>query len=127
MFSNTVAPAIVGASIKVLDLLEADTSLRDSLEFNAKFFRAGLEAGGFKLKPGSHPIIPVMVYDSEQAQRLSQRLLELGVYVVGFFYPVVPKGQARIRVQVSAAHTKKQLDAALAAFAQAGKELGLTK
>lgn len=127
LFSNTVAPAIVGASIKVLDLLEADTSLRDNLEHNAQYFRAGLECSGFDLKPGSHPIIPVMVYDSEQAQRLSQRLLELGVYVVGFFYPVVPKGQARIRVQVSAAHTKKQLDAALAAFAQAGKELELTK
>lgn len=127
LFSNTVAPAIVGASIKVLDLLEADTSLRDTLELNAQYFRAGLEASGFDLKPGSHPIIPVMVHDSEQAQRLSQRLLELGVYVVGFFYPVVPKGQARIRVQVSAAHTKKQLDAALAAFAQAGKELGVTK
>jgi glycine C-acetyltransferase len=127
LFSNTVAPAIVGASIKVLDLLEADTRLRDTLEHNAQYFRSGLEASGFDLKPGSHPIIPVMVHDSMQAQRLSQRLLELGVYVVGFFYPVVPKGQARIRVQVSAAHTKTQLDAALSAFAQAGKELGLTK
>jgi glycine C-acetyltransferase len=111
----------------VLDLLEADTRLRDTLEHNAQYFRAGLEASGFDLKPGSHPIIPVMVHDSMQAQRLSQRLLELGVYVVGFFYPVVPKGQARIRVQVSAAHTRTQLDAALSAFAQAGKELGLTK
>jgi glycine C-acetyltransferase len=127
LFSNTVAPAIVGASIKVLDLLEADTSLRDKLEQNAQYFRAGLEARGFDIRPGNHPIIPVMVYDSERAQRLSQRLLELGVYVVGFFYPVVPKGQARIRVQVSAQHTKTQLDVALAAFAKAGEELGVTK
>ncbi len=127
LFSNTVAPAIVGATLKVLDLLEADTSLRDQLEANAQYFRAGLEAAGFDLKPGNHPIIPVMVYDSVRAQQLSQRLLELGVYVVGFFYPVVPQGQARIRVQVGAQHTREQLDAALAAFAQAGKELGITQ
>jgi len=127
LFSNTVAPAIVGATIKVLDLLEADTSLRDQLEYNAQYLRSGLQAIGFDIKPGNHPIIPVMVYDSVLAQGLSQRLLELGVYVVGFFFPVVPKGQARIRVQVSANHTKEQLDAALKAFAQAGKELGVTK
>ena len=126
LFSNTVAPSIVGASIKVLDILEADTNLRDRLERNARHFRAGLEARGFNVKPGEHPIIPVMVHESELAQKLSQRLLELGVYVVGFFYPVVPKGQARIRVQVSAQHTLEQLDRALAAFAQAGKELGVT-
>lgn len=125
LFSNTVAPTIVGATLKVLDLIEADTSLRDTLERNTQFLRAGLEAAGFTLKPGTHPIIPVMVYDAELAQRLSQRLLELGVYVVGFFYPVVPKGQARVRVQVSASHTRAQLDTALQAFTQAGKELGL--
>ena len=125
LFSNSVAPSIIGATIKVLDLLEADTRLRDQLEHNARYLRAGLEAAGFELKPGDHPIIPVMVHDAEVAQRLSQRLLELGVYVIGFFYPVVPKGQARIRVQVGAEHTKEQLDTALAAFAQAGEELAL--
>ena len=127
LFSNTVAPAIVGATIAVLDLLEADTTLRDQLEDNSRHFRAGLAGLGFELKPGNHPIIPVMVHDSVLAQRLAQRLLELGVYVVGFFYPVVPQGQARIRVQLSAQHTRAQLDAALDAFAQAGRELGVIR
>ncbi|SFU89524.1 2-amino-3-ketobutyrate coenzyme A ligase [Polaromonas sp. YR568] len=126
LFSNTLAPVIVGASIKVLDLLEADTCLRDNLEENTRFFRDGLAARGFDLKAGTHPIIPVMVYEAETAQRLARRLLELGVYVTGFFYPVVPKGQARIRVQISALHTKQQLGSALDAFAKAGKELGIT-
>lgn len=126
LFSNTVAPSIIGATLEVLDLLEADTRLRDQLEHNAQYLRAGLEACGFELKPGNHPIIPVMVHDAELSQRLSQRLLELGVYVIGFFYPVVPKGEARIRVQVGAQHTRAQLDAALSAFAQAGRELGVT-
>jgi glycine C-acetyltransferase len=126
LFSNTLAPVIVGASIKVLDLLEADTCLRDNLEENTHYFRAGLAARGFDLKAGTHPIIPVMVYEAETSQRLARRLLELGVYVTGFFYPVVPKGQARIRVQISAQHTKQQLNTALDAFAQAGKELGVT-
>ena len=125
LFSNTVAPAIVGATLKVLDILEAGTELRDRLEANAKHFRQGLERLGFDVKPGHHPIIPVMVYDSQKAQALSARLLELGVYVVGFFYPVVPQGLARIRVQLSAQHTREQLDAALAAFGQAGKEVGV--
>jgi len=125
LFSNSLAPAIVGATLKVLDLLEANTNLRDTLEGNARYFRAGLEACGFRLKPGKHPIIPVMLHDAELSQRLAHRLLELGVYVTGFFYPVVPKGQARIRVQISAQHTRAQLDAALGAFAQAGKELGV--
>lgn len=125
LFSNSLAPVIVGATLKVLDLLEADTKLRDSLEGNTRHFRAGLVARGFELKPGEHPIIPVMLYDAELSQRLARRLLELGVYVSGFFYPVVPKGQARIRVQISAQHTGAQLDAALSAFAQAGKELGV--
>ena len=125
LFSNSLAPVIVGATLKVLDLLEADTKLRDSLEDNTRYFRAGLAARGFKLKPGEHPIIPVMLYDAELSQMLARRLLELGVYVTGFFYPVVPKGQARIRVQISAQHTHSQLDVALSAFAQAGKELGV--
>jgi len=125
LFSNSLAPVIVGATLKVLDLLEADTNLRDSLEDNTRYFRAGLAASGFKLKPGEHPIIPVMLHDAELSQMLARRLLELGVYVIGFFYPVVPKGQARIRVQISAQHTRAQLDVALSAFAQAGKELGV--
>jgi len=125
LFSNSLAPVIVGATLKVLDLLEADTKLRDSLEDNTRYFRAGLAASGFELKPGEHPIIPVMLHDAELAQDLARRLLELGIYVTGFFYPVVPKGQARIRVQISAQHTRAQLDAALSAFAQAGKEMGV--
>ena len=125
LFSNTVAPAIVGASIKVLDLLEADTSLRDKLEDSALYFRRKIVELGFDIKPGDHPIVPIMVYDAPKAQALSKRLLELGVYVIGFFYPVVPKGQARIRVQISAVHEREQLDAALKAFETAGKELGI--
>ncbi|MES2185790.1 MAG: glycine C-acetyltransferase [Pseudomonadota bacterium] len=125
LFSNTVSPVIVGASLKVMDLLEDDTSLRDKLEENTRHFRAGIVARGFDVKAGSHPIVPVMVYDAGIAQRLARRLLELGVYVTGFFYPVVPKEQARIRVQISAQHTRAQLDAALDAFGQAGRELGM--
>jgi len=125
LFSNTLAPAIVGASLAVLDLLEGSTELRDRLEENTRFWREGLTAAGFDIKPGSHPIVPVMVYDAVKAQQLSQRLLELGVYAVGFFYPVVPKGQARIRTQLSAAHSREQLERALAAFNQAGRELGV--
>lgn len=127
LFSNTVAPAIVGASIAVLDLLEGSTELRDKLERNTAFFRAGIAALGFDIKPGDHPIVPIMVYDAEPAQKLAERLLELGVYVVGFFYPVVPKGQARIRVQMSAVHDEITLQRALDAFAQAGRELGLIR
>ncbi|RDK04866.1 glycine C-acetyltransferase [Cupriavidus lacunae] len=125
LFSNTVAPAIVGASIAVLDILEASTELRDRLERNTKLFRAGLDKLGFDVKAGDHPIIPIMVYDADKAQQLAQRLLELGVYVVGFFYPVVPKGQARIRVQMSALHDEAALQSALDAFGQAGRELEL--
>ena len=126
LFSNSLAPAIVGATLKVLDLLEADTSLRDKLEENTRYFRAGLIARGFDLKPGEHPIIPVMLHDAEVSQRFARRLLELGIYVTGFFYPVVPKGQARIRVQISTQHTPAQLDDALRAFAQVREELGAT-
>ena len=127
LFSNTLAPAIAGASIAVLDLLEADTTLRDRLQANTAHFRSAIAAAGFAIQPGDHPIVPIMVHDAVLAQRLAARLLELGIYVVGFFFPVVPRGQARIRVQVSAAHTTEQLNQAVAAFTQAGFELGLLK
>ena len=125
LFSNTVAPSIVGASIAVLDLLEASTELRDKLEANTAYFREAIQAAGFEIKPGTHPIVPIMVHEATQAQQLAARLLELGVYVVGFFFPVVPTGQARIRVQVSAVHERADLDHAVAAFTKAGRELGL--
>ena len=123
LFSNTVAPAIVGASIAVLDLLEGSTALRDKLADNTRYFRDAIRATGFDIKPGEHPIVPIMVHDASLAQQLAARLLELGVYVVGFFFPVVPKGQARIRVQISAVHERADLEQAVAAFAQAGREL----
>ncbi len=125
LFSNSLAPSIVGASLEVLDIVEADTALRDRLEANARFFRSGLVSLGFDVKSGDHPIIPVMVYDAVTAQRLAARLLDFGVYVVGFFYPVVPKGQARIRVQLSAGHSEQELEDALSAFQKAGKELAI--
>lgn len=125
LFSNTLAPAIAGASIAVLDLLEGSTALRDRLEANTRHFRQAIVAAGFDIKPGDHPIVPIMVHDAVKAQQLSARLLELGVYAVGFFYPVVPQGQARIRVQLSAVHEREHLDRAVAAFAQAGRELGI--
>jgi glycine C-acetyltransferase len=125
LFSNTVAPSIVGASIAVLDLLEASTALRDKLAENTAWFRAAIAQAGFEIKPGDHPIVPIMVHDAVKAQALAARMLELGVYVVGFFFPVVPRGQARIRVQMSAAHDREHLERAVAAFTQAGRELGL--
>ncbi len=125
LFSNTVAPSIVGASIAVLDLLEASTALRDTLAGNTAWFRAAMRDAGFQIKDGEHPIVPIMVHDAVLAQTLAARLLELGVYVVGFFFPVVPEGQARIRVQISAVHTRADLEQAVAAFTQAGRELGL--
>lgn len=125
LFSNTVAPSIVGATIAVLDLLEGSTALRDKLADNTRYFRSALTQLGFDIKPGEHAIVPIMVYDAGLAQQLAARLLELGIYVVGFFFPVVPKGQARIRVQVSAAHQREDLERAVAAFAQAGRDLGL--
>jgi len=127
LFSNTLAPAIAGASIAVLDLLESDTSLRDRVHANTAYFRSAIAAAGFDIQPGDHPIVPIMVHDAVLAQRLAARLLDLGVYVVGFFFPVVPRGQARIRVQMSAAHSRAQLETAVAAFTQAGHELGLLK
>ena len=127
LFSNTVAPSIVGASIAVLDLLEGSTALRDKLADNTAWFRGAIRAAGFDIKDGEHPIVPIMVHDAVAAQKLAARLLELGIYVVGFFFPVVPKGQARIRVQISAVHERADLEQAVAAFTQAGRELGLLK
>ena len=125
LFSNTLAPSIVGGSLAVLDMLEASTALRDRLEENTRFFRSAIAGLGFDIKPGAHPIVPIMVYDAVLAQKLAARMLELGIYVVGFFFPVVPKGQARIRVQMGAQHSRQDLEQAVAAFAQAGRELGL--
>jgi glycine C-acetyltransferase len=125
LFSNTLAPGIVGASIAVLDLLSETTELRDKLEYNTKYFRSKMTEAGFDIKPGDHPIVPIMLYDAVIAQNFAARLLDEGIYVIGFFYPVVAKGQARIRVQLSAAHEQHHLDKAIAAFAKIGKELGV--
>ena len=127
LFSNTLAPGIVGASIAVLDMLSETTELRDKLEFNTKYFRTKMTEAGFDIKPGEHPIVPIMLYDATVAQNFAARLLAEGIYVIGFFFPVVAKGQARIRVQLSAAHEKQQLDKAVAAFTKVGKELGVIK
>ena len=125
LFSNSLAPAIVASSLAALDLISTSTALRDRLEDNTKFFRAGLTAAGLTLKPGSHPIVPVMLGDAALSQRFAARMLEKSVYVVGFFYPVVPQGAARIRTQVSAAHTRADLEFAINAFATTKTELGL--
>lgn len=127
LFSNTLAPAIVGASLAVLEMLTETTELRDKLEDNARYFREKMTAAGFDLKPGQHPIVPVMLYDAPLAQQFAERMLAKGIYVIGFYYPVVAKGQARIRVQLSALHTIEQLDRAVAAFIEVGKELGVLK
>ncbi len=127
LFSNTVAPSIVGASITVLDMLSETTVLRDRLEHNTRYFRSKMTAAGFDIKPGDHPIVPIMLYDAVVAQQFASALLEEGIYVIGFFFPVVPKGQARIRVQLSAAHDQAHLDKAIAAFAGIGKSLGVLK
>jgi len=123
LFSNTVAPAICAASLKVLEMLSNSTALRDRLEENTRYFRKGMQAAGLAVADGDHPIIPVMLGDAVLAQKMSQRLLEKGIYAIGFFFPVVPKGKARIRTQISAAHTKKDLDQAITAFAETYKEL----
>ena len=123
LFSNSLAPSIVGAASKVVELLSNTTALRDKLEFNTKYFREKMSNIGFAIKAGTHPIVPVMLYDAKLSQDMSSRLLKKGVYVVGFFYPVVPKNLARIRVQISASHTLEQLDFTLDAFAAVGKEL----
>ena len=125
LFSNSLAPSIVGAANKVIDLLSSSTELRDKLEANAKQFRSGMEAAGFDLRPGEHAIVPVMLYDAELSQRFANRLLEEGIYVIGFFYPVVPKGLARIRVQLSAAHSSVHIEKAISAFTKVGRELGV--
>ncbi|HEY8605540.1 MAG TPA: glycine C-acetyltransferase [Noviherbaspirillum sp.] len=127
LFSNSLAPAIAGASLAVLERLRSSTELRDRLHENTAYFRREIASLGFTIKPGTHPVVPVMLFDAPLAQRFAQRLYELGVLVTGFFYPVVPMGQARVRVQLSAAHSKEQLERALAAFRQAGEELGLIK
>jgi glycine C-acetyltransferase len=127
LFSNTLAPSITGASIAVLDMLTETTELRDKLEFNTKYFRSKMTEAGFDIKPGEHPIVPIMLYDAVLAQNFAAKLLEEGIYVIGFFFPVVAKGQARIRVQLSAAHEQQHLDKAIAAFTKVGKELGVVK
>ncbi|MRG46340.1 glycine C-acetyltransferase [Chitinophaga sp. SYP-B3965] len=127
LFSNSVAPSIVGASIAVLDMLSETTELRDKLEFNTKYFREKMTAAGFDIKPGDHPIVPVMLYDAKLSKEFADKLLQEGIYVIGFFFPVVPKGQARIRVQLSAAHSQEQLDKAITAFTKIGRELGVIK
>ncbi|PJE46815.1 MAG: glycine C-acetyltransferase [Sediminibacterium sp.] len=127
LFSNTVAPSIVGASIAVLDMLTSATTLRDKLEYNTNYFRTKMTEAGFDIKPGDHPIVPIMLYDAVIAQNFAAKLLDEGVYVIGFFYPVVAKGLARIRVQLSAAHEQEHLEKAIAAFTKVGKELGVIK
>ena len=127
LFSNTLAPSITGASIAVFDLLSQTTELRDTLEANTTYFREKITAAGFDIKPGTHPIVPIMLYDAVVSQKMAEKLLEKGIYVIGFYYPVVAKGQARIRVQISAAHTKAHLDQAIQAFIEVGKELGVIK
>lgn len=125
LFSNSLAPSIVGGSLKVFEILEKDTSLRDTLEWNTNYFRNGMEKAGFDLVGADAAIVPVMLYDAKLAQNMANALLEEGIYVIGFFYPVVPKGKARIRVQLSAAHTKEDLDKAIAAFTKVGKNFGV--
>jgi len=123
LFSNSLAPSIVGSGIKVLEILEKSTSLRDQLEENTKYFRKSMSAVGFDIKDGVHPIVPVMLYDAKLAGEMADKLLNEGIYVIGFSFPVVPKDEARIRVQISAAHSMEDLDKAINAFVKVGKEL----
>ena len=127
LFSNTLAPSIVGASIAVLDMISETTALRDKLEYNTTYFREKMTTAGFNIKPGDHPIVPIMLYDAVVAQNFASKLLEEGIYVIGFFFPVVAKGLARIRVQLSAAHEQTHLDKAIDAFVKVGKELRVLK
>jgi glycine C-acetyltransferase len=127
LFSNSLAPGIVGASIAVLDMLSETTSLRDKLESNVAYFKKGIKAAGFEIREGESAIVPVMLYDAKLAQVFADKLLQEGIYVIGFFFPVVPKDKARIRVQLSAAHEQAHLDKAIAAFTKIGKELGVIK
>jgi glycine C-acetyltransferase len=125
LFSNSLAPAIVGASIKVFELLEKDTTLRDKLEWNTNYFKNGIKKAGLEIIDGDAAIVPVMLYDAKLAQKMAEALLEKGIYVIGFFFPVVPREKARIRVQLSAAHTQEHLDHAIKAFTEVGKELNI--
>ncbi|MBM3401946.1 MAG: glycine C-acetyltransferase [Bacteroidetes bacterium] len=127
LFSNTLAPSIVGASIAVLDMLEESTELRDKLEENTRYFRKKMTEAGFDIKPGTHPIVPIMLYDAKLSQDFAAELLKEGIYVIGFYFPVVPKDKARIRIQLSAAHTREHLDQAIAAFTKIGAKLGVLK
>jgi glycine C-acetyltransferase len=127
LFSNTLPPPIVASALQVINMLSSTTALRDKLESNTAYFRAAMTKAGFDIKPGVHPIVPIMLYDAKLAQEMAAKLLNEGIYVIGFFFPVVAKGQARIRVQISAAHEKEHLDKAITAFAKVGKELGVIK
>ena len=127
LFSNTLAPSIVGGSIAVLDMLSETTELRDKLEKNTTYFRKKITEAGFDIKPGVHPIVPIMLYEAKLAQDFASKLLDEGIYVIGFYYPVVPQGKARIRVQISAAHEQEHLDQAISAFTRVGKVLGVLK
>lgn len=127
LFSNSLTPAIVGASLAVLDLLAQSTALRDQLAENTRYFRENMTAAGFDIRPGEHPIVPIMLYEAKLAQEFAARLLDQGIYVIGFYYPVVPQGQARIRVQLSASHTREHLDQAIQAFTRVGRDLGVLK
>jgi glycine C-acetyltransferase len=125
LFSNTLPPPIVASALKAVEMISSATTLRDKLEWNTRYFREGITKAGFQIRPGQHPIVPIMLHEAQLAQDMASRLLDEGIYVIGFFFPVVPKGQARIRVQISAAHEKEHLDRAIAAFTKIGKELGV--
>jgi glycine C-acetyltransferase len=125
LFSNTLPPAVAASSIAALDLIERSTELRDRLDANTRFFREGLHAAGLSIKPGTHPIVPIMLGEARLAKAFAERMLEKGVYVIGFFHPVVPRGAARIRTQVSAAHSRQDLETAIGAFAEVKRELGV--
>jgi glycine C-acetyltransferase len=125
LFSNSLPPHVVAAGTKVFEMLAAAGDLRDKVKENTRYFREAMSKAGFDIKPGVHPIVPVMIYDAKKAQAMATELLDEGIYVTGFFYPVVPQGQARIRTQMSAAHTREQLDQAIAAFTKVGKKLGV--
>ncbi len=127
LFSNTVPPPIIAGASVAIDMLTETTALRDKLHNNTRYFRKAMTEAGFDIKPGEHPIVPIMLYDAHKAQEMAAAMLEEGVYVIGFFFPVVPKGQARIRVQISAAHDGDHLDTAIAAFKKVGKSLGIIK
>jgi glycine C-acetyltransferase len=127
LFSNTLPPPIAASALKVVEMISQTTALRDKLERNTTYFREKITKAGFQIRPGTHPIVPIMLFDAKIAQEMASRLLDEGIYVIGFFFPVVPQGQARIRVQISAAHEVEHLDRAIAAFSKVGKEMGVVK